>query len=73
MDFSSIPKLGLQKRTYRNYFLYWVGILPIDCYALGGGLKNALAVVFRAVVTAELIHKFMEVYLDDWTVFYLLK
>jgi hypothetical protein len=39
------------------------------------GLKNALAVFSRVVVAAfkKFIHKFLEVYLDDWIVFSLLK
>ena len=39
------------------------------------GLKNALVVFSRVVVAAfkEFIHKFPEVYLDDWTMFSLLK
>jgi hypothetical protein len=39
------------------------------------GLKNA-AVIFSRVVVAtfkEFMHKFLEVYLDDWIVFILLK
>jgi hypothetical protein len=39
------------------------------------GLKNAPAVFSRVVVACfkEFIHKFLEVYLDDWNVFILLK
>jgi hypothetical protein len=39
------------------------------------GLKNAPAVFPKVVVAAfkDFIHKFLEVYLDDWTVFSLLK
>jgi hypothetical protein len=39
------------------------------------GLKNAPAIFSRIVVAAfkEYIHKFLEVYLDDWTVFGLVK
>jgi hypothetical protein len=39
------------------------------------GLNNALGIFSRVVVVAfkELIHKFLEVYLDDWNVFSLLK
>ena len=35
------------------------------------GLKNAPAIFSRVVVSAfkEFIHKFLEVYLDDWTIF----
>jgi hypothetical protein len=39
------------------------------------GLKNALAIFSRVIVAdfKEFIHKFLEVYLDDWTMFILLK
>jgi hypothetical protein len=39
------------------------------------GLKNAPAIFSRVVVATfkEFIHKFIEVYLDDWTMFCLMK
>jgi hypothetical protein len=39
------------------------------------GLKNAPTIFSRVVITAfkEFIHQFLEVYLDDWTVYSLLK
>jgi hypothetical protein len=39
------------------------------------GLKNALAIFSRVFITAfkEFIHTFLEVYLDDWTIYSLLK
>ena len=39
------------------------------------GLKNAPSIFLRVVVAAfkEYIHKFLEVYLDDWTIFGLVK
>jgi hypothetical protein len=39
------------------------------------GLKNSLAVSSRIVIVAfrEFIHKFIEVYMDDWTIYILLK
>jgi hypothetical protein len=39
------------------------------------GLKNAPAIFSRVVIVAfkEFIHQFLEVYLDDWTVYSLLK
>lgn len=39
------------------------------------GLKNAPVVLSRIVVETfkELIHKFLEVYINDWTMFILLK
>jgi hypothetical protein len=38
------------------------------------GLKNAPTMFLRVVVTTfkDFIHKFLEVYLDDWTMFSLL-
>jgi len=39
------------------------------------GIKNSPAIFSRVVVTTfkELIHKFLEVYFDDWTMFVLVK
>ena len=39
------------------------------------GMKNVPVIFFRIVVAAfkEFIHKFLEVYLDDWTIFGLVK
>jgi hypothetical protein len=39
------------------------------------GLKNAPAIFSKVVVASfkEFIHKFLEVYLDDWKVFSLFK
>jgi hypothetical protein len=39
------------------------------------GLKNAPAIFSRVVIATfkEFIHQFLEVYLDDWTVYSLLK
>ena len=39
------------------------------------GIKNAPAIFSRIVIVAfkEFIHKFLEVYFDDWTVFGLIK
>jgi len=39
------------------------------------GLKNAPTILSRVVVAAfkEYIHKLLEVYFDDWTIFGLLK
>jgi hypothetical protein len=38
-------------------------------------LKNALAIFSRVVIIAfkEFIHQFLEVYMDDWTVYSMLK
>ena len=39
------------------------------------GLKNSPAIFYRVVISAfkEYIHKFLEVYFDDWTIFGLVK
>jgi hypothetical protein len=39
------------------------------------GLKNTPTIFYRVVLVPfkDFIHKFLEVYLDDWTVFSLLK
>jgi putative transposase len=39
------------------------------------GLKNAAAIFSRVIITAfkEFIHQFLEVYLDNWTIYSLLK
>ena len=52
--------------TEWGYFQYTV--MPF-------GLKNALDILSQVVVAVfkEFIHKFLEVYLDDWTVFGLVK
>jgi hypothetical protein len=55
-----------------TFATYWVSyqytVMPF-------GLKNALAIFSRVVVAPfkDFIHKFLEVYLDDWNVFSLLK
>jgi hypothetical protein len=47
----------------------------LSVYNNAFGLKNAPAMFSRVVVATfkEFIHKFLEVYLDDWDVFNLLK
>ena len=39
------------------------------------GLKNAPTIVFQVVVASykDLIHKFLQVYMDDWTVYGMVK
>jgi hypothetical protein len=39
------------------------------------GMKNALDIFSRVVIAAfkEFVHQFLEVYLDEWTVYILLK
>jgi len=46
-----------------------------QCTIISFGLKNALAIFSRIVIAAfkEVIHKFLEVYFDDWIVFRLVK
>jgi hypothetical protein len=50
-----------------------MGILPI--IVMSFGLKNSPAIFSRVVVKAfkEFLHKFLEAYFDDWTIFSLLK
>ena len=50
-----------------------MGIFPVYSHAFG--LKNTPAIFSRLVVAffKDYIHKFVEVYFDDWTVFGLLK
>jgi hypothetical protein len=63
----------VQEDRYKTTFVtewgsYQYTVMPF-------GLKNAPAIFSRVVVATfkEFIHKFLEVYLDDWTVFSLLK
>jgi hypothetical protein len=50
-----------------------MGILSVHIMLFG--LKNAPTIFSRVVIAAfkEFIHQFLEVYLDDWTVYSLLK
>jgi hypothetical protein len=52
--------------TKWGYFAY--NVMPF-------GLKNALAVFSRIVIETfrDFIHKFIEVYMDDWNIYSLLK
>lgn len=65
-------KITLEDRSKTKYATKW------GCFqytVMPFGLKNAL-VIFSCIVVAtfkEFIHKFLEVYLDDWTVFGLVK
>jgi hypothetical protein len=65
-------RIGLEDRQKTTFSREWGSfqytIMPF-------GLKNAPAIFSRVVVATfkEFIHKFLEVYLDDWTMFSLLK
>jgi hypothetical protein len=65
-------KIVTQDRHNMTFAIEWgsyqYNVIPF-------GLKNAPIVFSRVVVASfkEIIHKFPEVYLDDWTVFSLLK
>ena len=65
-------KIMLDDRSKTTFMTEWCSfqytIIPF-------GLKNALAIFSRIVVAAfkEYIHKFLEVFLDDWTIFGLVK
>ena len=53
-------------------------VIEWGCYqytVMPFGLKKALAIFSRKVVSAfkDFIHKFLEVYFDDWTVFGLVR
>jgi hypothetical protein len=65
-------KIVMEDRHKTTFVIEW------GCYqyiVMPFGLKNAQAIFSRVVVTAfkEFIHKFLEVYIDDWTMFSLLK
>jgi hypothetical protein len=50
-----------------------MGIISVQIHAVG--LKNVPAIFSRVVIATfkEFIHQFLEVYLDDWTIYSLLK
>lgn len=64
--------MALKDRRKMTFAIEW------GCFqyiAMMFGLKNVLA-IFLCIVVAmikEYIHKFLEVYLDDWTIFGLVK
>jgi hypothetical protein len=65
-------KIAQEDRYKTTFATEW------GCYqytVMSFGLKNAPTIFSRVVVAAfkEFIHKFLEVYLDDWTIFSLLK
>jgi hypothetical protein len=65
-------KIAQEDRYKTTFVTEW------GCYqytVMPFGLKNAPTIFSRVVVAAfkEFIHKFLEVYLDDWTMFILLK
>jgi hypothetical protein len=65
-------KIASEDRYKTTFAMEWVSyqytVMPF-------GLKNAPTIFSRVVITAfkEFIHQFLEVYLDDWTVYSLLK
>jgi hypothetical protein len=64
-----IPKEDFHKTTFEiEWGSYQYTMMPF-------GLNNALAIFSRVVVEAfkEFLHKFMEAYFDDWTIFSLLQ
>jgi hypothetical protein len=65
-------KIAQEDRHKTTFVIEW------GCYQytiMPFGLKNAPTIFSRVVVASfkEFIHKFLEVYLDDWTIFSLLK
>jgi hypothetical protein len=65
-------RIALEYRHKTTLFREWGSFQYI---VMPFGLKNAPAIFSRVVVATfkEFIHKFLEVYLDDWTMFSLLK
>ena len=65
-------KIALNDRRKTTFATEWGYFQYI---VMSFGLKNAPAIFSRIVVAAfkEYIHKFLEVYLDDWTIFRLVK
>eukprot|EP00253_Pinus_taeda_P027541 PITA_27541 len=65
-------KIAQEDRSKTTFVTEW-GCFQYTVMPLG--LKNGPAIFLRVVVAAfkEYIHKFLEVYLDDWTVFGLVK
>ena len=65
-------RIAQKDRSETTFAIEWVSfqynVMPF-------GLKNAPTIFSRVVVTVfkEFIHKFLEVYFDDWTVFGLIK
>lgn len=65
-------KIALEDRSKTTFVTEW------GCFqytVMPFGLKNSLAIFLRVVVVAfrEYIHKFLEVYFDDWNVFWLVR
>ena len=65
-------KIALEDRYKTKFAIEW-GSYQYTIILFG--LKNTLTIFSRVVVVAfkYFIHKFLEVYLDDWTIFSLLK
>jgi hypothetical protein len=65
-------KIAEEDRYKTTFMIEWGSYQYI---VMSFGLKNAPAMFSRVVIIAfkEFIHQFMEVYLDDWTIYSLLK
>ena len=65
-------RIALEDRSKTTFSTKWGSFQYI---VMPFGLKNAPAIFSPVVVDAfkEFIHKFLEVYFDDWTIFGLLK
>ena len=73
-EFSGYHQVRITKEDHHktNFVIEW------GCYqytVIPFGLKNAPAIFSRIVVSAfkDFIHKFLEVYFDDWTMFGLVR
>ncbi len=65
-------RIGLEDR-HKTTFSVEMGSFQYTVMPFG--LKNAPAIFSRVVISSfkEFIHKFLEVYFDDWTIFVLLR
>ena len=52
-----------------DHFCHWMGLFPINSHAFG--LKNVPAVFSWVIVVMfkDFIQKFLQVYMDDWTIY----
>ena len=65
-------RIAEEEKTKTTFTTKWGSF---SYHVMPFGLKNAPAVFSRIIIAAfrEYIHKFLEVYMDDWTVYSLLK
>jgi hypothetical protein len=65
-------KISLEERYKTTFSIEW-GSYPYTFMSFG--LKNSPSIVSIVVIATfkEFIHQFLEVYLDDWTIYSLLK